>query len=83
VSIDASCPHFSLYKSGVFDYARCGTDLDHAVLATGYGFDGMNYWNVKNSWAADWGENGYIRIAAVEGKGICGIQIDPLYPVLA
>ena len=28
------------------------------------------------------GEQGYIKIAAVRGKGICGIQMDPLYPVL-
>jgi len=37
VSIDATCIKVRFYKSGVFDHAECGTDLDHAVLATGYG----------------------------------------------
>jgi len=29
---------------------------------------------VRNSWGTKWGEDGYIRIAAGVGKGICGIQ---------
>ena len=83
VGIDATCLAFRFYSSGVFDDANCGTDLDHAVLATGYGVEGgLNYFNVKNSWNTDWGEQGYIKIAVVRGKGICGIQMDPLYPVL-
>jgi KDEL-tailed cysteine endopeptidase len=60
---------------------NCGTTLDHAVLAVGYGVEnGTNYWLVKNSWGTSWGEAGYIKIAAVDGNGICGIQMGPLYP---
>ena len=82
--MDATCFAMRFYSSGVFDDDFCGTDLDHAVLATGYGVEGgKNYYNVKNSWGTYWGEEGYIKIAAVAGKGICGIQMDSTYPVLA
>jgi len=57
--------------------------LDHAVLAVGYGSeDGQEYWLVKNSWGSSWGEDGYIKLAIVEGPGICGVQMGPLYPTL-
>jgi len=64
------------------DSTKCGTSLDHAVTAVGYGTSesGEAYYLVRNSWGSDWGEQGYIRIAAVDGKGICGIQQVSLYP---
>ena len=45
--------------------------MDHAVVLMGYGYDearDMDYWLVRNSWGADWGENGYIRIARGESR---------------
>ena len=44
----------------------CGTDVDHAIVLEGYGTDsatGLDYYLVRNSWSASWGEQGYIRIA--------------------
>ena len=72
------------YKSGIFDKERCGCDVDHAVLMVGYGEeDGTEYWIVKNSWAADWGEDGYIRFAINGvGRGICCVQSCPHYPLV-
>lgn len=74
VAIQANQKVFQRYTGGVIT-ADCGTNLDHGVLAVGYGVDtdGTPYYKVKNSWGADWGEAGYVRIAITEGDGMCGI----------
>ena len=68
--------------SGVITSAECGTSQNHGVLAVGYGTEnGQEYYLVKNSWGADWGEHGYVKIGIKEGDaGICGIQSNPSYP---
>jgi hypothetical protein len=80
VAIEADQPAFQFYKSGIFSGA-CGTNLDHGVLAVGYG---DNYWIVKNSWGASWGDQGYILLAmGMNGNaGECGIAIEPSYPTM-
>merc|ERR1719454_2063172 len=81
VTIEADTLPFQLYSSGILDSTACGTNLDHAVAAVGYGSDaGQEYYIVRNSWGASWGEEGYVRIAAVDGDGICGIQMESLWP---
>jgi C1A family cysteine protease len=86
VAIEADQHEFQLYKSGVFT-GTCGTNLDHGVLAVGYGTDaGVDYYKIKNSWSATWGEKGYIRIGRGVnyngGKGQCGILLQASYPVV-
>jgi C1A family cysteine protease len=79
VAIEADQSSFQLYKSGVFT-GTCGTNLDHGVLAVGYGVDGANsYYKVKNSWGTSWGESGYIRIQKGKAQtgGQCGILMGP------
>ena len=79
VAIEADKSAFQLYKSGVLDSASCGKQLDHGVLAVGYGTDGgKDYWKVKNSWGATWGEQGFIRM--IRGKNMCGIASQASYP---
>jgi len=82
VSVDASSAVFQLYSHGVFNSNKCGTELNHAVTAVGYGNDGGDeYVIVRNSWGAGWGENGYIRIAINEdGTGVCGVLADSNRP---
>jgi hypothetical protein len=77
VAIEADQSGFQLYKSGVF-CGVCGTNLDHGVLAVGYGTDTQPYWKVKNSWGTTWGEKGYIRMCRDSNK--CGISNEPSYP---
>jgi hypothetical protein len=86
IAIEADQKDFQLYKSGVFT-GDCGTNLDHGVLAVGYGtLDGEDYYLVKNSWATTWGDNGYIRLGRGSkynsGAGQCGMLMQASYPVL-
>ena len=48
VAIEADHREFQLYKSGVFT-EKCGSNLDHGVLAVGYGVtkDGLKYYKVN------------------------------------
>merc|ERR1712224_726386 len=86
IGVDANSMDFQFYWDGIFSSDLCGEDLDHAVLLVGYGVDqGKAYYKVKNSWGGAWGENGYIRLArsaSAHDIGMCGIQINPSFPVL-
>jgi len=84
VAVEADQSSFQFYASGVMT-GSCGTNLDHGVLAVGYGTDnGQAYYKVKNSWGADWGEAGYIRLGRGTsyngGSGQCGILLAASFP---
>jgi len=83
IAIDAGQWSFQAYSHGIYDEPRCSsTRLDHAVGLVGYGVDnGVKFWLVRNSWGANWGEKGYIRM--IRGKkNQCGVATDCVMPVL-
>jgi len=84
VAIEADEDVFQLYSSGVIG-TGCGDSLDHAVLAVGYTtISGDEAFIVKNSWGADWGQEGYVYLSTSaklnDGAGACGILSQPVVP---
>jgi len=86
VSVDASNWHS--YSSGIFNGCnQTNPDINHAVVLVGYGTDytsGQDYWLVRNSWSASWGESGYIRLLRQtrsiyddDNDETCGMDITP------
>ncbi|CAH1976128.1 unnamed protein product [Acanthoscelides obtectus] len=79
--IDAN--YLSSYSHGIIDSTcGCGSGrvfLNHGVLVVGYGEEkGIEYWLVKNSWGADWGDKGYFKLKK-DDKNTCGIATDSSY----
>ncbi|KAG7396557.1 hypothetical protein PHYBOEH_002122 [Phytophthora boehmeriae] len=88
VGVAAGNRTWKQYKGGVVSTCA-STDLDHAVLAVGYGGDDGSspaFFKIKNSWGTEWGEEGYMRLkrgAGTGSTGTCGI-VGPksVYPEL-
>jgi cathepsin L len=86
VSVDASSWHS--YSSGIFNGCnQLNPDINHAVVLMGYGTDeqtNQDYWLIRNSWSASWGESGYIRLLRRrrtnnlgEEEENCGLDVTP------
>jgi len=81
VVIDADA--IEKYKSGIFT-GKCSKS-NHAVILVGYAVDPKSgeYWIVRNSWGADWGEKGYIRVKVSESnKSSCFLTYEAFLPLL-
>jgi len=80
IAVALNAEWLQFYIGGISDPLWCSpTALDHGVLIVGYGTakagitgEEKEYWLVKNSWGASWGEKGYFRIR--RGTGKCGIN---------
>ena len=75
VGIQTMDTPFSTYRTGIYvcqpdKGCNCQVGVDHAVDLVGYG---KGYWNVRNSWGARWGDNGYIKMSR-DQENICLIN---------
>lgn len=83
VAIEADTSYFQSYTSGVLTGTACGTNIDHAVAAVGYGTGTSGgYYIVRNSWGTSWGNQGYVWIGQATGAGVCGINQYVAYPTV-
>jgi len=71
LSICADASNWQDYSSGIFTANQCTTNIDHAIQLTGYSPSQGAYWIVRNSWGANWGQNGFIWLQY--GQDTCGI----------
>ncbi|NXX38826.1 CATL1 protein, partial [Tricholaema leucomelas] len=86
VAVDASSFHFHFYKSGIFSSRFCSQEVNHGMLAVGYGRSqqpghNISYWILKNSWSERWGEQGYVRLLK-DADNLCGVATQASFPVL-
>ncbi len=94
--VKSSCQAFWLYSGGILDdtkclamegatAAACASAVDHDVLIVGYDKDastGTDYWIVRNSFGAEWGEGGYARLK-MDTRGLCGNACVAAFPITA
>jgi len=84
-SICVNAANWDYYVGGVMTGAACGGnaayDIDHCVQLVGYNNKAKSpYWIVRNSWATDWGENGYIYLEFPNNA--CGLANEATYVYL-
>jgi len=84
VSVTVNAGQLQFYGNGVVT-GTCSGQINHAVIAVGYGTDGTDYFNIRNSWGTGWGESGYIRLGQNGGSQgtACLYQYAPVTPTLS
>jgi C1A family cysteine protease len=82
LSVCVNAESWDSYSGGIYTDKCSGAAsyLDHCVQLVGYD-QTENYWKVRNSWASDWGEDGFIRLPM--GKNACGIADEATYVTAA
>jgi len=71
ISIGVDATTWNTYTGGVMSNCGKGTDINHAVQAVGVDSGSGSYWKIRNSWSANWGEKGFIRVKY--GANTCGL----------
>jgi len=79
VAVSVAADTWFQYDEGIFNGCPKDAVVNHLVVALGYGEEkGHKYWIIQNSWGADWGEQGIIKLERHdEGAGYCGMNNDP------
>jgi cathepsin L len=89
IVVDASSRSFIFYADGILS-SGCSHGINHALTATAYGYHPYfwfwrnHYVEAENSWGAEWGNNGYVKISSNSrsGNGMCGIYIYAAIPFI-
>jgi len=85
LSICVDAETWQFYIEGVIQI-WCGNNLDHCVMIVGFEdyttFFGetVPIWLIRNSWGADWGEDGYIYVE--RNKDLCGVADEVTLPII-
>merc|ERR1719498_792058 len=84
VSVTVNAGQLQFASNGVVT-GQCRGQINHSVIAVGYGTDGLDYFKIRNSWGTSWGEAGYIRLAQEGGSQgtACLLQYAPVVPQLS
>lgn len=89
VAIQADQFVFQFYKKGVITDDSCGSrgNIDHGVLAVGYGADvetNHPYFLIKNSWGGSWGDEGYVKLGRSSKNkfGMCAVLKMASFPLV-
>lgn len=94
VAVGINANQLQAYGSGVIMLDDChplgrGIEaINHAAMVVGWGetSDGVKYWELKNSYGPDWGEQGFFKIergrVGEHGFGTCGLLFESVYPIV-
>lgn len=95
-ALHASSREFQLYQSGVLksccdyeldpDCDETSLEVNHAITIVGYKVkkNGKGFWHIQNSWGADWGNDGFMKLDMNEvNNGTCNINSHGVFSVEA
>jgi len=94
VAVGVNIKPLQLYGGGIVRVHNCPPAdsnpllaINHAAVLVGWGYDkdsNQPYWILKNSYDADWGEDGYAKLSmelGEDGYGTCGLYTEQNYPL--
>ena len=61
---------FYMYSDGIYEGCLEKETSNHAVTLSGYASD---YWEIRNSWGADWGDGGYAKLSRSGDTSTCNL----------
>jgi len=81
--IDATSALEAFRGGYIFSQYNTSPEINHIISVVGWGtlVNGTQYWNVRNSWGAPWGEGGFFRIVLGQPNYNLGIETDCAFGV--